>query len=186
MILLYLDLIDSKEDQDKLEQIYLTYKSPMYNVANSILKNEADAEDVVHTVFFKIIEKHLSFLLSLDSEKRIKYYLLAATRNTALNHIHKPQNTHLPFNDSELTYSIPFLSDDSFFEAIDNKLTYEDVVNAIALLDTTYRDTLRFHFLHELSVAETAAQLNQTISATKKQIVRGKKLLLAKLKRTGE
>lgn len=55
-VLIYMQMIASDEDKSKFEQIYLTYRKLMFFVARSILKNDADAEDAVHTAFVSIIE----------------------------------------------------------------------------------------------------------------------------------
>lgn len=55
-MLIYLEMIDTDEEQSKFEQIYLEYRDLMYYVAYKHLKNEQDAEDVVHHAFIKIAE----------------------------------------------------------------------------------------------------------------------------------
>lgn len=55
-MLIYLQMIDSDEDQSKFEAIYQEYKGLMYHVAYARLRHEQDAEDVVHHVFVKIAE----------------------------------------------------------------------------------------------------------------------------------
>lgn len=55
-MLIYLAAINSDEDKTKFELIYRQYRNLMYYVANQILHNICDAEDVVHQAFLKIIE----------------------------------------------------------------------------------------------------------------------------------
>ena len=50
-MLIYLQMIESPEDQSKFEEIYLKYKQTMYAVAYDILHNPQDAEDAVHHAF---------------------------------------------------------------------------------------------------------------------------------------
>lgn len=68
-VLIYMQMIASDEDKSKFEQIYLTYRKLMFFVARSILKNDADAEDAVHTAFVSIIE-HLKKYLKSTVRKR--------------------------------------------------------------------------------------------------------------------
>ena len=53
---LYLSLIDDEEDKSKFEIIYREYRQLMYYVADRILGDTKDSEDVVHDAFLKIIE----------------------------------------------------------------------------------------------------------------------------------
>ena len=55
MLGFYLSLIDSDDDKNKFEQLYLTYRQDMYKIAYSILKNNADAEDAVHQAFLQFL-----------------------------------------------------------------------------------------------------------------------------------
>ena len=55
-MLIYLVLIDSDEDRSKFEVIYTEYKNLMFYIANRILGDNKDSEDVVHDAFLKIIE----------------------------------------------------------------------------------------------------------------------------------
>ena len=47
-MLVYLAMIDSPDDRHKFEVIYNTYKQLMYYIANNILGDIKDSEDVVH------------------------------------------------------------------------------------------------------------------------------------------
>jgi RNA polymerase sigma-70 factor (ECF subfamily) len=55
-MLMYLQMIESAEDQSKFEAIYKEYKGLMYHVAYARLQHKQDAEDAVHHVFVKIAE----------------------------------------------------------------------------------------------------------------------------------
>ena len=55
-MLVYLAMIDSPDDRHKFEVIYNTYKQLMYYIANNILGDIKDSEDVVHEAFLKIID----------------------------------------------------------------------------------------------------------------------------------
>lgn len=77
------------------------------------------------------------------------------------------------------------LSDDTFLELICNKYEYDKVVQAIKLLNEKYRDAMYCHYVMEMTVPQTAKSLNQKLSATKQQLVRGKKMLLSLLSKKG-
>lgn len=73
------------------------------------------------------------------------------------------------------------LSDNSFFEVICNRVEAAKVTNIIRQMNEKYRDVLYYHFVMDLTIPETAKSLNQSVAATKKQLVRGKKMLLKML-----
>lgn len=179
MILLCLSLIDNMDNRDRLEQIFDTYGNHMYNMANSILNNHADAEDVVQDVFLKITENCLDTFLEFDSEVRIKRYLLVATRNTALNLIDKSYRSEIPLDDGDISQPP---SDDEFVDMICNKLEYGKAVDALKSLSPIYRDPLYLHFVCEFSVPATAKSLGRNVTTVEKQLNRGKKLLISLLK----
>ena len=68
-MLIYLQMIDGPEDQSKFEQLYLTYRGLMYYVAESILRNEQDAEDAVHDAFVAVA-KNISNISEPESKNQ--------------------------------------------------------------------------------------------------------------------
>ena len=50
-MLIYLQMMDSEEDREKFEQIYLHYRGLMAHAAYQLLHNWEDAEDAVHQAF---------------------------------------------------------------------------------------------------------------------------------------
>lgn len=151
----------------------------MFVVARTILQNESDSEDAVHEVFLKIATKHMGIIKSIESETDIRNYLLKATKNTALN-IKKKNNSvscldKMNENDIMCSQDVDY---NDFVEIICSKCEYERVVKAIQSLGEKYRYTLYYHFVMRLTVSEVSKSLNQSVSATKKQLVRGKQMLL--------
>lgn len=78
------------------------------------------------------------------------------------------------------------LTDNNFLDTVCTKFDYEKVISAIGSLSEKYRYVLYYHFIMEITVHETAKALNQSVSATKQQLVRGKKMLLSLLDMTGD
>ncbi len=68
-MLVYLSMIDTPEDRDKFERIYIQYRNLMYHVAYGILGNHFDAEDAVHQAFVAII-RNLQKIGEINSPKR--------------------------------------------------------------------------------------------------------------------
>ena len=188
MLIIYLGLIDDEQQRVKFEEIYTTYRMQMIHLAKSYFENKADAEDVVHDVFVRIATKHMKFIQGLGNPKDIRNYLLKATKNTALNELKRKGRSNISIEDvaeSDLD-SFPDLSDDSFIEMICTKAEYECVVQELLFMEEPYRDIMYYHFVLDLTVPEAAKLLGRNITTAKKQLVRGKKLLLYKLEIRGD
>ena len=155
----------------------------MVTLALSILGKKEDAEDAVSKVFVRIAEKNWDVVRGIKSDTDLRNYLLKATKNTSLNMIkaRKKENVSLDTISEYYLEGIEELSDDSFLEVICNRVEAEKVKKTILQMNEKYRDVLYYHFVMGLTVPETAKSLNQTVAATKKQLVRGKKMLLKML-----
>ena len=187
MLTFYLSLIDDPVEKREFEKIYNSYRKQMVSMANTILHNETDSEDVVHDVFVCIATKHMPFIRTLENSQDLRNYLLKATKNTALNKLKKNNRT---ISIEEIKPSdideLDEISDDKFVDTLCTKMEYEEVVKALLSLKEPYRDILYYHFVLELSVPEAAKLLNRKVPTAKKQLVRGKRMLLNLLGIKGE
>ena len=188
MLALYLAYLDDDNDQKLFEDMFLSYRKQMVTFAVTILGNEDDAQDAVGDVFLRIAQKNWDVVRDIKNETDLRNYLLKATKNTSINKIKtkKKENVSL---DTIMEYDmdgIEDLSDDTFLELICNKYEYDKVVQAIKILNEKYRDAMYCHYVMEMTVPQTAKSLNQTLSATKQQLVRGKKMLLSLLGKKGD
>lgn len=187
MLALYLAYLDDENDKELFANIYNSYRKQMVAVAIPIVNNDADAEDVVEEVFLRIAQKNFDIVRSIDNQTDLRNYLLKAAKNTAISKSKskKKENTSL---DTVIEYNMTDneeLSDDTFVEFICNKIDRDQIVAAIKSLSEKYRDVLYYHFVMELTVPQTAKALNQSLPTTKKQLVRGKKMLLSLLEIEG-
>ena len=178
MLVLYMSFIDEEKDKEKFEKIYHAYKKQMALVAMTVVHNEADMEDIVHEVFLNIATRHMNTINRITDEKDLRNYLLKATKNAALNWKKKKQRWVYPIENLEGENTQQDLSDDNFIDHLCLKMEYDHVVEAVQSLEPRYRDVLYHHFVLEVPVPDLAKYLNQSVSTTKKQLVRGKKKLL--------
>lgn len=88
-MLIYLQMIETPEDQSKFEAVYLKYSEYMYRVAFAILHNEQDAEDAVHYAFVKIAEN----IKKVGEPECLKTrgYVVTIVRNRAIDIYRKKQ-----------------------------------------------------------------------------------------------
>ena len=88
-MIIYLQMIDTPQDKNKFEQVYLEYHELMFWVANEILHNTHDAEDAVHQAFVSItknIEK-----ISEPVCPKTKSYVVTIVENKAIDIYRKKQ-----------------------------------------------------------------------------------------------
>lgn len=188
MLALYLAYLDEAEDKILFEDIFYSYRKQMYTMAESILHNSNDSEDAVSAVFLRIAQKNWDVVRSIQSQTDLRNYLLKATKNISLNMIKFKKRDEISLNvvtEYNTKYD-KYLSDDTFVEFISNNIEYDEVIEAMKSLNDIYRDASYYHFVMEMTIPETAKSLNCTVSTTKKQLVRGKKMLLCLLNIRGD
>ena len=188
MLALYLAYLDEAEDKILFEDIFYSYRKQMYTMAESILHNSNDSEDAVSAVFLRIAQKNWDVVRLIQSQTDLRNYLLKATKNISLNMIKFKKRDEISLNvvtEYNTKYD-KYLSDDTFVEFISNNIEYDEVIEAMKSLNDIYRDALYYHFVMEMTIPETAKSLNCTVSTTKKQLVRGKKMLLCLLNIRGD
>ena len=186
MLIFYLSLIDEENKKSKFEELYLAYRKQMFLVAKSVVRNDSDAEDVVHEVFLNIAIRHMDTICVITEEKTLRNYLLTATKRTAINWLRRYKNIIYAEPEMEIDYMMPEIPDDSFIDYICNHLEYEQVLKSIDTLEEKYKLVIYYHYVLEIPVPKVAEMLRQSVATTKKQLVRGKKKLLALLEKKGE
>lgn len=174
---------DRSDDRALLERLYHTYKKQMFYLAQSILQDEMAAEDTVQDVFLRIAARHIPVIKKITDPADLRNYLLKATKNTALNQRKRRNMERVSTTDLGEIEEMP---DEDFLDRLCTRAEYDALLRAMEELDEIYRDVLYYHFVMELSVPETALALGRKRETVKKQLARGKKLLLEQLDPTKE
>lgn len=183
MLAFYLSLIENETEKKKFEVAYLTYRKQMFVIANSILKNKHDAEDVVHDVFYYIASSHMDVISNAENLIDIRNYLLKSAKNVSMSLLRK-RNTQSDYID-RIREKIQVPNDNSFIDEICLRLNYQEALEVIDSLDDKYREVLYYHFVLDLTIPETAELLNRNFNTVQKQLVRGKEMLLKKIQKGG-
>jgi len=68
----------SKDEDDKLAEVFEKFASMVYRIAFMFLRNVVEAEDATQTVFFKLLKYQGAF----EDDEHIKAWLIVTTRNT--------------------------------------------------------------------------------------------------------
>ncbi len=180
MLLPYLLVLDDIDSADEFVSVYRTYRKQMIYIAYGILNNTYDAEDAVQSAFMGI-SANFSKIRSKDPDALCAYCCRAA-KNSALSLLEKRNGTA----PSELSLAETAPDRDSdILGALTERESFDAIVRAIRSLPETYRDVLCLYYVDELTAAETARVLSRNPQTVKKQIARGKKLLIELLRKEG-
>ncbi len=183
-MLTFLLSITEESNQSKTEHIYKTYHDDMIRFARYRLRKagcinfELDAEDAVQNAFVKII-KYISVINFDAPEKAIKSYIFSIVANEA-NCIISERVFDKSIDDCP-----ELASDEDFWEKIDLKLYYKEVVEEIKRMDERYSIPLYLHYCREMSVKEISALIGIPEKSVYTRLSRGRKLLLKNISMEG-
>lgn len=92
-MLIYLMSLDTEEERIKFVKIYDTYKNRMHYTANMILKDELNAEDMVHDTFLTLTD----YLDRINEEDSVGTwnYIVTILKNKCYNFIKKNKKLNL-------------------------------------------------------------------------------------------
>jgi RNA polymerase sigma-70 factor (ECF subfamily) len=164
MFIFYLSMLDTEEQKNKFEDLYLTYRKLMFYIANKILKDDFLAEDAVHQTFIKIIEI-IDKLEDVHGYKT-KSYIVTMIKNQSINLYNKRKSAvTVPIEEMD-----HYLSDD-----INPQLEEQDALTkAVIKLPTIYKEVLTLKYVQEFSNSEIAGILNISEAAVRKRLERAK------------
>ena len=99
-MLIYLSIIETKENKSKFEQVYNKYKQIMFFVANRVLRDEYLSEDAVHQAFLRIID-NLDKIDKIDCHKT-KGFIVTIVENIAIDFYRKrKRENNISFDEVE-------------------------------------------------------------------------------------
>lgn len=162
-------------DALKFENIYYTYRSMMFNLAKSIVKNQTDAEDILQNALMKVADN--LFCIEEIHSKKAKSFLITVTKNTALDFLRRQNGNEVPLDSLQADRV-----SDGELEDLVSLISYKDLCKCIQNLPSPYNEVLYFRFVYDYSIKQTAKILDRKVSTVKMQLVRGKKILVLKMR----
>jgi len=170
-LLIYLAMIDSPDDQEKFESVYLKYRYLMLHIAKQILQKHQDAEDAVHQAFVSII-KNIEKISAVGSPET-RSYIVIITERKAIDILRRNQRHPASALDDEMIgLDIPAPED-------------HPLAAAMAKLPAHYRQALLLRYDNGFSSREIASLLGISESGVRKLLARGKKALQRQLEDEG-
>lgn len=159
-MLVYLQMIETPEDKTKFEKLYDAYRSVMYHVAAEIVKNEYEAEDVVHNAFVSIAEN----IQKIDDpmSKKSRAYVITITENKAIDDYRRRRHhTEVPFDEESVGIQI-------------DETMRHMVVFCFSRLPGRYRNVLSLKYWHGFDNREIGRMMHLSEANTAKLIQRAK------------
>ena len=177
-MIIYLSLLDSREDHSKFTVLYNTYRYPMMHTAYTILQDHGLAEDAVHDAFVRVA-KNFSKVGDVNSS-RTKAFMIVIVRNVALT-MAKQRGKAVVFEEENTVNTIADSTSDKDFENFD----FDRIVGIIRNLPPIYRDAIYLNIVEGYSVKEISDILEIGNEAVKKRLQRGRKKLIDRLEKEG-
>ena len=161
-------------DPADFDKIYLLHYPALSRYANTIVKDDVIAEDMVHNVFLKLMENEESLIRSAN----LKAYLYRSIYNECMNHI-KHQQVETMYQKEKVNHS------DDHLEGPAGNLGHKELKQAIAaalmLLPEQCRTVFQLSRYEELKYKEIAVTLNISVNTVEKHMVKALKRLRIQL-----
>ncbi len=152
-------------EKDEFCECIRQNENAMYSLAYSIVRNDADAAEVLSESVYRAYKN----LESIKNPKAFKTWILRIVHNTAVELIRRNSKT-------VLTYEIPPTPDNECFESS------FDLRNAVESLKQPYRTVVILFYYENLSISKIAQITDSNSVTVKKQLSRARNMLKESLK----
>ncbi|SEG68551.1 RNA polymerase sigma-70 factor, ECF subfamily [Bryocella elongata] len=167
----------AKTEHVDLIALVQSHASTLYRVAYSVVRNAAEAEDVVQDTFVRVLEHRKRLPEVLD----LRVWLIRIAWNLALDRRRKLK----PADSDELVLAQLVATGQPADDAVDAMRRLRAVLAAMDGLPKLERQTLLLTGVEELSTAEIAGVLERSESAVRALLFRARTRLKERLKKGG-
>lgn len=158
--------------KDSFEQVLDIYKSMVYRLAFSRLKNSFDADDIMQEVFLKYVKANMTY----NDEEHRKAWLIKTTINATKTLLTSSWfRRHVSDDELEAFEG----EEDKNLKELEDKST---VYNAVSELPLKYRTVVHLFYYEDLPVQQIAQITGDKETTIKSQLHRARELLKEKLK----
>jgi RNA polymerase sigma-70 factor (ECF subfamily) len=170
-------------DTQLYHELIRPYERSVYMMALSLLKSEADAEEVAQEAFLKAYRS----LSGFRSEAKFSTWLISITLNEARGRLRRQATVRIESIDEPEseggTVSPALLRDwrEIPSETIERAEVREILQQAVASLPAIYRQVFLLRHVEEFSVIETAAALSISSASVKVRLHRARMMLQKQL-----
>ena len=161
-------------DPADFDEIYLLHYPALSRYANTIVKDDVIAEDMVHNVFLKLLENVDSLIRSTN----LKAYLYRSIYNECMNYL-KHQQVETMYQKEKVIHSDEQLEGPAF--NLVHKELQQAISEALKLLPEQCRTVFQLSRYEELKYKEIAITLNISVNTVEKHMVKALKRLRIQL-----
>jgi RNA polymerase sigma factor (sigma-70 family) len=151
-------------DKKAQQELYMNYSSAMFNVANRILCNREEAQDILQESFLDAFMKMENF----RGDSSFGFWMKRIVINKSINRLKKNKAINV-----ELTEQVYVADEEENEEEI--VYTVDDIKKAMNLLSDGYRLVFQLYAFENLPHKEIAEQLGISEQTSKSQYSRAKK-----------
>lgn len=171
MISIYLSLVDTQSDKDKVEYIYLKYYSVMSYVISKYVTDKDCIADIVHDSMVKII--YNIDKIDIEDEVRTRAFCTTIAKNKAIDFLRKKElhNISLDENFDNLKNS------EDVLDVVVNDESFGIILKAIDSLSDIYQSVCKLKYVNGLKEREIAEVLDLPLKTVSLRIFRGKQIL---------
>jgi len=161
------------EAEPDLVPLVHDYSGLLYRVALSLVRNPAEAEDVVQDVFLRVLERKRELAAIVD----LRPWLVRIAWNLALDRYRRVRPRQMDDLFAEALVSADLPAD----QALDEAGRIRQVLGAIERLPGKEREALLLSAMDELSTVEIAAVLGRSESSVRSLLFRARAHLRQRL-----
>lgn len=170
-------------EREKFHDLIRPYERQVYLTSLSLVKDEAEAEDVAQEAILRAYRK----LASFRGDAKFSTWLIAITLNEARTRLREEKRAALDSLENQIEkegdYTPAVLTDwrEVPSDALERKEICALIQQAVAALPDTFREVVILRDMEELSVRDTAQALGISISLVKVRLHRARLLLQKQL-----
>lgn len=174
------DLVRACQNNDPRAQtlFYNRFRTELMRICARFARTRMEAEDIYQESFVKIF-RHIHDVQNLAS---IESWMRAVVTRTAINYYHRTTKKEAMNHSMDMS-PMDFESNDH--NSIIDMLSLGVVNDMIAQLPEGYKKIVNLHLIDGYSHIEIAQTLRITDSTSRSQLLRGRNLLMKKLKKQG-
>lgn len=170
-------------DADLYHSLIQPYELSVYRMAQSLVKDETEAEDVAQEAFLKAFRD----LAKFRGESKFSTWLISITLNEARRRLRRQSTVRMesldepPEDGGKVTPALMRDWREIPSEVLERREVRELLQQAIGKLSAIYRQVLVLRDIEELSIEETAGALDISIPSVKVRLHRARIMLQKEL-----
>ncbi|ACT92225.1 RNA polymerase sigma factor [Dyadobacter fermentans] len=174
------DLVKACQNNDPRAQtlFYNRFRSELIRICSRFARTHMEAEDIYQESFVKIF-RHIHEVQNLES---IESWMRSVVTRTAINYYHRTTKKETLNHSMDMS---PMDFESNEHVCLIDSLSAGIVSDMIAQLPDGYKRIVNLHLIDGYSHIEIAQTLSITDSTSRSQLLRGRNLLMKKLRKCG-